>query len=588
MRKSILGTFSFLVVASSSCGNENYDITQPIDTKMNVGGQIEMPLPGKTVEYTYKLRDFLSSGASSSLVQKPDGSLMLAIETSEELNETYRFGEIQADDFKKTDTYRFTAFQSVIGKEFDYPVNLPISLNVSGIDEQVEKIREVHLDARLRLTLQAPSEIGFTLLPGYTFTLPEFMYVDGSTLPEFAEIVQDEQGHSNVIRINTKQSVSPSFSLECHVNKLDVSSFGISTGCMKISGDAKARGKIVFDKVELADGAVFSVATTINITDVRPISVTLKSSPKISYDSQVIKIGKLPEALTDGSLEFSLSDVGFHVIVNNGTPFDFIVTSDISSYTGTSLNSDVSITANNGFIVPANSEDVGYCLSESGTYGDDDERKIAIKGLSGLISPIPDKIEISNTKISGSADGDGFVEVYTDGTYDVGLSYRIEAPLIFKALKLRHDEIIDLNVDLVEGYGFDDIFINAVVTSTLPLNAGLSCVLTDADGNAVDGVKLTSVDEAGNEIPSLEIPAGSLSAPSVKSLRLVAVAAEGQHINKLAGLKIHMEAELPEGKVAELNAEQSLSLSDIIVGTKSGVFIDVDADGDDEKMDNNR
>ena len=71
----------------------------------------------------------------------------------------------------------------------------------------------------------------------------------------------------------------------------------------------------------------------------------------------------------------------------------------------------------------------------------------------------------------------------------------------------------------------------------------------------------------------LELPAGSLDNPSTKELKLTALADEGTHISALNKLKIHIEAESPEGGSATLNADQSLSISNITVGTESGIFI---------------
>ena len=57
-------------------------------------------------------------------------------------------------------------------------------------------------------------------------------------------------------------------------------------------------------------------------------------------------------------------------------------------------------------------------------------------------------------------------------------------------------------------------------------------------------------------------------------LKLVAVTDKGTHISKLQSLRLHIVASSPENSVVTLNAKQSLSVSDIVVGTNSGVFID--------------
>ena len=164
--------------------------------------------------------------------------------------------------------------------------------------------------------------------------------------------------------------------------------------------------------------------------------------------------------------------------------------------------------------------------------------------------------------------------VQAGSNYPVGLTYRIEVPLSFKSLTLKRDENIDINVDFGNDIRFDDIFIKANFTSTLPMDASITFDLVDSEGKAMQGVSLKYEDESGNEIEALRLPAGELSTPSTRMLKLVAVADKGTHISKLQSLRLHIVASSPENSVVTLNAKQSLSVSDIVVGTHSGVFID--------------
>ena len=97
MRKNILFTLGVLVVMSS-CVNKDYDLTRPIDKTMNVGGRIEMPVPGES-SYSYTLEEILmpkdASDGSGLLKKLDDGTFVLEVKPSAELNENYTFAALR-------------------------------------------------------------------------------------------------------------------------------------------------------------------------------------------------------------------------------------------------------------------------------------------------------------------------------------------------------------------------------------------------------------------------------------------------------------------------------------------------------------
>ena len=385
----------------------------------------------------------------------------------------------------------------------------------------------------------------------------------------------------NVIVITTDLTSSNSFSSTCYISKIDMSGLALENAAGKtdkeinFSDNLTVAGKVKFTDVGLPSGEKFRINTRLSITDITAKTVTFKASPVIDCEPQEVPIDNVPDALTDGSLSFELDDALFYVTAKNSTPFDLTVSADITAYSKDGQQTGhVSISKSDGVAVGANTESQKFCLSDSGKYGDVSDKKIKVPGLAGLVSPIPAKIAISETKISGSAGGDGYVMVQAGSNYPVGLTYRIEVPLSFKSLTLKRDENIDINVDFGNDIRFDDIFIKANFTSTLPMDASITFDLVDSEGKVMQGVSLKYEDESGNEIEALRLPAGELSTPSTRMLKLVAVADKGTHISKLQSLRLHIVASSPENSVVTLNAKQSLSVSDIVVGTNSGVFID--------------
>ncbi len=582
MKKKIL--LAFGVLAAVSCVNKEYDLSKPIDMTMNVGGQLELPAPGES-EYSYTLGEIIlpdGSTADGMVRTLEDGSFLLVVEPTSGLNESYDFPTIEADDYSKVVEYpEYDCFISP-GPGITWPdasqeieFGIPFKFSISGIDKSVEELKEVTLDAVMSFSVGATkSGVKFVLKDGFTFTLPECMYVNETSLPSYAVLVENS-GLRNKIRINGDRVADPTFSFECRLDRLDMGAFPLvekSGGReMSIDCDASATGTVEFQSSTLPLGTEFKLRTTAGISGVRATSVTLKASPSLECKPQDIGFSGIPEVFTDGSLSFELEDILFHITATNGTPFDFTVTSEISASSDEGRK-DVEIEAEDGFTIKAKAVNQRFCLSESGKLGDDTDRKIAVEGLCGLISPVPDKILLSDTKAEGSSDG--YVTLYASESYEIGLSYRIEAPLTFKSLDIERDELLDINVDLGDDFGFDDLFIKANFTSTLPLEAKLSFKLADSEGNELKDITLKYEDEIGT-LSVLSLPAGELSAPVSENLKLVATAKEGTHISSIAKLKIHVEASSPEGRTVTLNEKQALSISDITVGTTSGVFIEI-------------
>ncbi len=590
MRKNILLLFG--VLAAVSCVNKDYDITKPIDTSMNIGGQLEIPLTLKQ-DYSFNLNDILLPEGSQTdgiLRKLADGSYMLVVEPEGGLSETYDFPAISVADFNKTVEYPEDTDFITPASGIDWPdsyksqtlaLDIPFNSSVSDIDAAVEAISEAGMDAKLEITLGTTvSGVQFKIKDSFTFTLPECMNVDETTLPSYAEVIEGTGLH-NCIKINGDQNVTTKFTLNCGIDKFDFSGFELeSAGVgkkMEISGASSVNGGIEFTGVSGVEaGSKFKLESAISISGIEISSLTFKATPTIECASQEITFGDIPEVFTDGSLEFDLDDIYFYVIADNGSPFDFSINAKIAakSEDGT-VTDEVSIDEEDGLVLEAKSENQIFCLSESGEGGASGVTAIGIGGLAGLVSPIPDKVCISDTKAYGKAPegGNGYVTVSASENYPVNLSYRIEAPLSFSSLKMTRDESVDLDVDLGSDVGFDELYIKADFISTLPLAAKLTFTLADSDGNALSGVSLSYVDADGNPVKALELPAGSLGNPSTKELKLLVAADEGTHISALNKLKIHIEAESPEDGTATLNADQSLSISNITVGTESGIFI---------------
>lgn len=580
MRKNYWCISIVTLLAASSCVHQEYDLSKPFDNSVNVGGHLELPLPMDTGNWSYTLGELLNLDGNTSVREDEDGTLRLVIDNQSRIDESYILGNVQAADFTKSDSYQFIATKAGVGVPVDYPVSIPLNLKVSGLDSQVEAIRESDIDADIKLTVSAPSGVGFTVCDGYTFTLPEFMYVTASSLPSFAELVSNGE-RRNIIRIKGNQTSHP-FTLDAKVDRLDLSSFPVSKGGLDISGNATASGKVIFSSLSLAEGTKFSLTSTASVTSVKVKTVEAKVSPTIGTDDRTISLGTLPDALTDGSLNFEFDDISLYLTATNTTPFDLLLSASITASAGGTATSGVSLGKDNALIFKAESNEKSYCISDSGNLGSQTDVKISVPGLAKLLSPIPDQLKISGMKVYGSTTSqDGYVKLCTSEPYRLSLDYKIDSPLIFKSLALIRDENVKLDFDLGDA-SLSDLFIFADVENKLPLEARLSCRLLDSDGNPMKGISVTSVDAEGNETEYLAVSAGDVSTPSAAKLHLKVTASDGQKINKLSSLSVHIEASSPAGRTVTLNANQGISISGIVVGTENGIHIEGGNDGDTE------
>ncbi len=586
MRKNIL--LAFGVLAAVSCVNKEYDITKPVDLTMNLGGQLEMPVPGKS-EYSCNLGDIIlpdGENAGGFIRKQADGTFLFVIEPDTGLDESYDFPTISADDYSRTVLYPTDSYYVSPGpggsfsdavKEVDAAI--PFNLTIFGIDSRVDAIREVVLDAGLKISLgTTATEVDFNMKDGFTFILPEYMYVDAESLPSYAALVENS-GLRNIIRINgDRPSANSEFTLECKINRLDMSGFTLTAREtdkeIVIDSDASAKGPVQLVSASIPAGDEFRLSASAEITDIRATSVTLKSSPLLECDPQEIAIGEIPAAFSDGSMDFELEDIMLYVTADNSTPFDLSVITEISASCGGELK-NVALGADDGVTVSAGAANQGFCISESGKCGAASDKKIALEGLAALMSPVPDRILLSGTEVHGSSAKE-YVTLHAAENYSFGLSYRIEAPLSFKSLSFKRDEVIDINLNLGNDAGLDDLYLKADFVSTLPLDANLTFIPADSGGVAMKDVTLKCEDENGNETDAVFLPAGELSAPSSKVMKIVVRAAEGAHISGVDKLKVHINASSPDGKTVTLNEKQSISISNMSVGTTGGVFIDAD------------
>ncbi len=565
---------SLFLLGAVSCVQKEYDLSQPIDLKMNIGGKIEMPLLGDK-SFSYSIGEVLSPADDGIIREDANGDLRFRVEPDAAFNTDYTFESISVEPYSSSAQYPESGSAVVIdiNKEaVEFPLEnaiFNIDCSYSDIDSQISAVREASLDAKLKFSFKvSKSGIDVALKKGFTFTLPDFVTISDSGLP--SGVVK-----SNAHTLKLTSDASLPFSLSCNVTRFDLSSFPIKNSAIDITGDVILNGTVSligFDSSIAPVGTQFKVIADVAISDITPKSVSVKASPLLECTPQRFSIGNVPEILTDGSINFTLADLGFYMTATNGTPFDFKLTSDITSLdaSGKALSSVCVGSGEQKVSIAAGADSKSFCLSGRGTLGGVDDSKIIVEGIQGLVSPIPSAIRIDNTKVQGSCSD--FVTVEFGKSYKVGIDYYLDTPLAFTNFEIKTDYTVDINTKWTD-VSFSDIAIYALVENSVPLDVTLRCDVLDANGNIDRNIDVTPIDSDGNAIEHLVVSSGSVASPTAS--RIGFKMSSDTPISELYSIVLHLDATSPKGETVTLNSAQKITLSNITFGTESGMSLDL-------------
>lgn len=587
MKKHFAFILSFMLSATTfalvSCVNKDYDLSKPIDLEMNIGGKLEMPLKMEQ-DFSYKLDDLITLEENNFIKKEDNGDYKFVIQPSEGFKTNYSFGDFE---FPKVDvecqSEPLNFEPELAGTTIPLPgfeIKKDSKLEIEGLDESIKKIGKIYLkDTYLDISL-IPSAYEATLYfnNGIVITLPENMgYSEPQVTPNGTETIGDPyfvDNQPNVLNINSVSNFYKGFSIRCKVNYLEIEEKITSSVSIPLSFSVKFPGTfkahINFEGTYYLKGSAKINSFTIEKAEVVAV-------PELKCDNVDLNIDVPDEFKDGGAFNFELEDLCFKLTATNQTPFDFKLSTDLVSYNGSGVENARKPVGSKGseINVPSGTIDKKFFISESGKYGESQDKKIAVQGLTELVSPIPDKFAIENIKVTGpdvDVDNAEYITLYFGDKYSVAVDYSLETPFSFKKVSLETEQVAALGVDL-GNVGFNDLYLAASVVNTLPLDIDLDCQMLDDARQVVENVEVLVVilDEAGNAIDY--VPAGSVQTPATSKLRLAFVSKDSSALTAIQQLKFKITAKSPEGTVATLNAEQSLVITDFVAGTESGIYI---------------
>lgn len=583
MKKQLTFILCATTFALASCVNKDYDLSKPIDLEMNIGGKLEMPLKMEQ-DFSYKLDDLITLEGNDFIKKEDTGDYKFVIQPSEGFKTNYSFGDFE---FPKVDvecqSEPLNFEPELAGTTIPLPgfeIKKDSKLEIEGLDESIKKIGKIYLkDTYLDISL-IPSGYIATLnfTNGIEITLPGNMgYSDPQVTPIGAETFGncyfvDKQ--PNVLNINSVSNFYKGFSIRCKINYLKIEEKITSPVSIPLSFSIKFPGSF---SAHINFGGTYYLTGSAKINSFTIDKAEVVAVPELKCDNVELDIDVPADFQDGGAFNFELEDLCFKLTATNQTPFDFKLSTELVSYNGSGVANARKPVGSDGseIIVAAGSTDKNFYISESGKYGESQDEKIAVPGLTGLVSPIPDKFAIEKIKVTGpdvDVDNAKYITLNFGDQYSVAVNYSLETPFSFKKVSLETEQVAALGVDL-GNVGFNDLYLAASVVNTLPLNIDLDCQMLDDAHQVVDNVEVLVVilDEAGNAIDY--VPAGSVQTPATSKLRLAFVSKDSSAVTAIQQLNFKITANSPEGTVATLNAEQSLVITDFVAGTESGIYI---------------
>lgn len=582
--------YALIPVIALSCVNEEYDLSKPIDLEMNIGGKLELPAPIDENSLRVNLGEMMDLENNAAVRKDMEGWLSIVVEPDQGYSVSHTFAPVRIAPVSMSRTSdNLHLLESSVGSSLpEETIDIiarslkgSFGVTVSDIEESVTRIGRINLDGSSRLQIKMRTAGGSLRFgkDAIAIDVPEYVVFDEDAFSANASLSADgRQILFNPGVLKGEQTFL------CPIKALDLSAQTITEGHgmdLTFSVEPRIQSDVIFDTYESPEQRV-SYDLEFVIADM--LDSEIKASPVIECDDVNIDVSDVPEIFSDGSIDFELADLCFSISAKNGSPMDFNVLTHLTAYDSKgSQTAGITVGDESPIRVPAGT-DKSYILSESGSAASEGATSVKVDNLTSLLHPVPSKVVIEKTTVQGYVPaGSEYAIVKFDTPYSVNVDYKLDTPLAFRRLSLKTAQKVDIGVDLGE-MGLNDLYIEAKVTSSLPLEVQLGARVLDADGNAVDGIAvLASV----NGESGAAVPAGSLESPASANLKLSLKKDDGSVITALQGLEIQIEADSPEGRAAVLNANQGILISDLVLGTEHGIFINPgnqDSRDDNENM----
>ncbi len=570
---------SGLLLSFSSCINEDYDLDKEIDTNMQVGSNLTVPI-GSTD--TIRLERLISEG---DLLKAVDGRYVIT--TSDRITESITaVEEFIVEEFvpdikpyvrefelsENKDVPVIPGLETpLINVKFDVDVSLRDSFEIHvDVPEEVKAVKYVKIvddnynDVEVVLHLDVsgvPSCVPVLHLVGGEFTVPPI--VDFEVREEEGSIIQEGSKvyfSKDIVLTNG----CGSYSIPVKVN--GISNPEIWDGQLHLIDSVAFNGRLYVDEVQVGmndlDGATITVSPRIEMPtpELRVTEVAGTVEPEVNISTGV-SLDDLPDFLKEGDNRFGLKDLLLILTVNN--PINAPIEAEVL------LNPKDAL----GQVIEENQVELLLSIDAGGrsSFAINSVSDVIKRGtLTDLLSVVPDRVDLEVTRLVVDSKTVDQSIILGKGDYNISVDYDLEVPLEFNDLQIDYTEVItglQSDLDGIIGY-INDLELHVDIDHTIPVDLTLSAYPCDAMGNRIDGITLPdaifveaapdsegTIQSASVDIHLIETRAGALKEMDQLHVVVKGVSVENQEVTLRPNqyVVLHLSAKLPNGVHVDLN-----------------------------------
>lgn len=584
--------------STSSCVDNDYDLTEDIDLTIQVGGS-EFAIPGgktKPIELS-KILDIDVNGVVK--IDDLTGDYYLLQKGPENQEPTtitvdgFEIASPNISPIKQNLSFNISSYNSnnlsrANGTELP-PVDLPYSetsfhLNSAGIPKEIKELTMVKMDMI--------AIIHFSFTP----RMVDNLYLKTIDL-KFPSFIKSPKLTNGVLHLeNDKVNSLNGLTVEIPISGIDCKNQdGITFGEEKLSieGEVSLEGKVTINtgEVHAATGGSFEVTLTADVTlldsqsqqeMIHVKSVTGKVAPEIDIQIDPVTLTGLPDFLDDERVTLSVEKpLIFFTVNNEELPVSAKVKGTINSFTNKD-NHKEPVGGPAEFDLTIKKEtNHHFCLYPSSLSQQPEFEGITdytpVNNLTSLISKIPDIFEFD---ITANADAENETEILLNHTYQITTDYEVNVPFVFgdKITQIVYKDSVDGWYEDMGDYEVTQVNATATAINSIPL--GLSFTATaltvDRNGNAAElkGVTVNvKVDGKKDGI----IKAGKNNVAANSELVIEIKETTPGAVKKLDGLAFEIVAATSgeEAKGQQLNKNQTLQLTNVRLKVPNGVIVDL-------------
>lgn len=576
-----------LSALAASCVDHDYDLTEDIDLTVAVGGD-RLTLPASSLQ-ALRLTDIFNLDEGSSIKEATEGEYGLKqgdyvlVQSGDPSHSDFRIGNVVINNNAGSEsTIDFPPFANPGTGSIDVPTpetDNTFELEADDITTDLVSLEEITLDfdVDFAITFKSPSNYDgkATILPGYKITFDSNWTLEANA--SSADKIEIVDGHIVNFTKEVTTGITQPVSISVKIVKVDLRNAAqgqglYAPGKFRLDSSIKSNGNVRFGAGSgTAAGANVEIElhtqTTLGTAVIT--AVTGVVDPQIDIADSRFDINDIPDFLADDENSLDIDNPRFYVSVSNTSPVAIELNAELASFSNDNPSTPFAVAkigAKNGtspVIVDGNGTTVLLVSQKPITVAG--TKNIVVSNLGSLIRTIPDFMLFENIEAQAVADP---VTLALDPTYDFTTDYEAVIPLAFGADMFLHytDVENDWDVDDLDKYNFKEVVLNFTAINSIPLKLTPQVIGLDRQGNELTNIvaKITG-----------DVNAGSMASPSVSALE-IHLTSSGDNIGNLDGVRLIFDAVSDAATVGEnLNSNQALVFTDVIVTVLGGATIDL-------------